>query len=430
MNGITKSKSTKLLSALLAVLMIVAMLPTTAFAWSVEEGTKCTSTYGDHYVGSDGEMFYSKPTTTAIFYNDDGSFYVKAYSSGNAKYKYTVREYCEKWLLMKSANVRETTMIDYRSKVKNHIIEPLGDMKMGDVTADDIRLAIIPASKLSASVFKSVNVLYKCIFHSAYESKVIDKDPTIYLSPEGGGVPQKDRIPLTDEQVERLLEATRGLPPYLFVMLGLYAGLRREEILALKWDSVYLDLDAPYLTVRRAWHTENNQPVILTELKTNAAKRNIPLPPQLLEALEEAKKSSTSDYVIANKDGQPLTYTQFQRLWTYIKTRTAKPRKAKKFVGGKYVKYTIYPVLGEKARNNGKVVYSLDFEVTPHQLRHTYITNLIYASVDPKTVQYLAGHENSKITMDIYAKAKYNRPKDVAPMLEHVFNQWNGMTTK
>ena len=46
----------------------------------------------------------------------------------------------------------------------------------------------------------------------------------------------------------------------------------------------------------------------------------------------------------------------------------------------------------------------------PHQLRHTYITNLIYASVDPKTVQYLAGHENSKVTMDIYAKVKYNKP--------------------
>ena len=88
MNAILKSKSTRLLSALLAVLMIVAMLPTTAFAWSVEEGTKCTSTYGDHYVGSDGEMFYSKPTTTAIFYNDDGSYYVKSYASGNAKYKY------------------------------------------------------------------------------------------------------------------------------------------------------------------------------------------------------------------------------------------------------------------------------------------------------------------------------------------------------
>lgn len=337
----------------------------------------------------------------------------------------TVREYCEKWLLMKSANVRETTMIDYRSKVKNHIIKPLGDMKMGDVTADDIRLAIIPASKMSASVFKSVNVLYKCIFQSAFESKVIDKDPTVYLSPDGGGIPQKERIPLTDDQVEKLLAATKGLPPYLFVMLGLYAGLRREEILALQWDSVYLDCEAPYLTVRRAWHTENNQPVILTELKTRAAHRNIPCPPRLAEALKEAKETAKSEYVIANKDGGPLTYTQFKRLWTYIVTRTALPRKAKKKVGDKYVKYMLYPKLGEKARNNGHVVYSLDFEVTPHQLRHTYITNLIYASVDPKTVQYLAGHENSKITMDIYAKAKYNRPKDVAPMLEHVFNQWN-----
>ncbi len=53
----------------------------------------------------------------------------------------------------------------------------------------------------------------------------------------------------------------------------------------------------------------------------------------------------------------------------------------------------------------------MDFQVTPHQLRHTYITNLIYASVDPKTVQYLAGHENSKTTMDIYAKVKYNKPE-------------------
>ena len=80
---------------------------------------------------------------------------------------------------------------------------------------------------------------------------------------------------------------------------------------------------------------------------------------------------------------------------------------------GKYVKYMLCPKLGEKARNNGHVVYSLDFDVTPHMLRHTYITNLIHASVDPKTVQYLAGHESSKITMDIYAKVKYNKPEQL-----------------
>ena len=82
-------------------------------------------------------------------------------------------------------------------------------------------------------------------------------------------------------------------------------------------------------------------------------------------------------------------------------------------------------MLGEKAAHNGKVIYSLDFEVTPHQLRHTYITNLIHASVDPKTVQYLAGHESSKITMDIYAKVKYNKPKELAGLLEKTFAQWD-----
>ena len=87
MNVFFKSKSTRLLSALLAVLMVVAMLPTTAFAWSAEEGTKCTSTYGDLYLGSDGDNYYSK-AGNIIFYNDDGSFYTVDHGGGLARYKY------------------------------------------------------------------------------------------------------------------------------------------------------------------------------------------------------------------------------------------------------------------------------------------------------------------------------------------------------
>ena len=337
----------------------------------------------------------------------------------------TVAEYCEKWLLLQSAHVRATTLIDYTSKVRRHIIAELGDRHIADVTLDDIQVALVPVSKKSESVYKSVVVLYKSIFRAAKESHVIEDNPTVHLTAKGGGVPQTDKIPMTDEQVERLLAAIKGLPPYVFVMLGLYAGLRREEILALQWDSVYLDTDAPYLTVRRAWHTEHNRPVILMELKTKAAERNIPLPVCLAECLREAKAASTSEYVVANRDGEPLSYTQFKRLWQYIVTRTNKERSYYRYENGKRVKHTVKPVLGEKAAHNGKVVYSLDFEVTPHQLRHTYITNLIHASVDPKTVQYLAGHESSKITMDIYAKVKYNRPDDVVKTMGGAFAQWD-----
>lgn len=337
----------------------------------------------------------------------------------------TVAEYGEKWLLMQSAKVSASTLRGYTRDMTNYIIKPLGEMYMEEVTADDIRLALVPLSKKSEGLYNKVNMLLKCIFYAAERNQILEHNPCAGISGKGGK-PSKKREALTDQQVAVLLDTVKGLPPYLFIMLGLYSGLRREEILALQWDSVYLDTDAPYLTVRRAWHTEHNRPVILTELKTKAAERNIPLPDRLAECLKAAKKKSTSDYVIANQDGEPLSYTQFKRLWQYIVTRTAKPRIARKLVDGKYVKYMLYPKLGEKARNNGHVVYSLDFEVTPHMLRHTYITNLIHASVDPKTVQYLAGHESSKITMDIYAKVKYNKPEQLAGVLSGAFAEWDG----
>lgn len=334
----------------------------------------------------------------------------------------TVAEYCERWLLMQSAHIRTTTLTDYSSKVKNYIVAPLGHMYMSNVTTDDVRLALVPASEKSNSVYRSVHMLYKAIFNSAVDSNIIDYSPCERISAKGGK-PQKDKDALTDEQISKLLSAIKGLPPYVFVMIGLYAGLRREEILGLQWDSVYLDGDAPYISVRRAWHSEHNRPVISTELKTKAARRDIPIPKHLAECLREAKSKSTSDFVVANSEGNPLSYTQFKRVWQYIVTRSTKERTYVRYINGQKITKTVTPVLGEKAAHNGNVVYSLDFQVTPHQLRHTYITNLIYASVDPKTVQYLAGHENSKITMDIYAKVKYNKPEQLSAVVNLAFGQ-------
>ena len=335
----------------------------------------------------------------------------------------TVAEYCEKWLLMQSVHVRATTLTDYTSKVRRHIIAELGDKRMGEVSLDDIQLALVPVSKKSASVYKSVVILYKSIFRAAMESRIIDHNPTIYLTTKGGGVPQEDRQALTDEQAARLLDAIRDLPPYVFVMIGLYAGLRREEILALQWDCVFLDEDTPYLSVRRAWRTEHNRPVVSTVLKTPAAKRDIPIPKCLVDCLRETKENSISDYVIADSKGEPLAASQFQRVWQYVVVRSTKPRNYYKYVNGESIKYTVTPTLGMTQKNQPKIKYTLDFDVTPHQLRHTYITNLLYAGVDPKTVQYLAGHENSKTTMDIYAKVKYNKPEELFGVVNGAFHQ-------
>lgn len=143
-------------------------------------------------------------------------------------------------------------------------------------------------------------------------------------------------------------------------------------------------------------------------------------PEELLEKVEEAQRQI--------EDGGPLPYTQFKRVWQYIVTRSTKERTYVRYINGQKIQRTVTPKLGEKAAHNGNVVYTLDFQVTPHQLRHTYITNLIYSGADPKTVQYLAGHKHSKITMDIYAKVKYNKPEELSSVVNKAFAPKKGAT--
>ena len=76
----------------------------------------------------------------------------------------TVAEYCEKWLLMQSAKVSASTLRGYTADMKNYIIKPLGEMYMEEVTADDIRLALVPLTKKSEGLYSTVNMLIKCVF--------------------------------------------------------------------------------------------------------------------------------------------------------------------------------------------------------------------------------------------------------------------------
>ena len=187
----------------------------------------------------------------------------------------------------------------------------------------------------------------------------------------------------------------------------------------------HIDEEIPYISVRRAWRSVKNRPEVTTLLKTPAARRDIPIPQLLVDCLKAEKEKSSSDYVISDSNGEPLSYSQFSRVWHYITVRTVKERKIYRYINGEKIHHTISPKLGERCRTDKSIYYTLDFDVTPHLLRHTYITNLIHEGVDPKTVQYLAGHENSKVTMDIYAKVKYNKPWELATVVNEAFQPTN-----
>lgn len=129
----------------------------------------------------------------------------------------TVAEYCEKWLKMRSASVRENTLSGYERTIRKYIIGAIGDMYMDEVTTDDLRLLLVPISKQSASLYSKMNMLIKCVFYSAEESKIISYNPAASLSAKGG-TPKQEKKALTDEQVKILLDTIRGLPPYVFVI--------------------------------------------------------------------------------------------------------------------------------------------------------------------------------------------------------------------
>ena len=92
MKHFLKNKGKRITALVLTAVMCLAAFPMSAFAWTSEEGKACTSYFGEKYVGSDGEHYYSKSTTTSLFYNEDGSTYVRSYASGNAKTKYYMQD--------------------------------------------------------------------------------------------------------------------------------------------------------------------------------------------------------------------------------------------------------------------------------------------------------------------------------------------------
>ena len=85
-------KGRRILSAALCLLMMVTALPMSAFAWTSEEGKSCTSSFGDYYVGSDGEYYRSKATYSFIVYDSKGNITVQSINAGNAKRKYLMTD--------------------------------------------------------------------------------------------------------------------------------------------------------------------------------------------------------------------------------------------------------------------------------------------------------------------------------------------------
>lgn len=326
----------------------------------------------------------------------------------------TVAEYAEKWIELNTGDMRGKTLEAVLNAIRNHVIPVIGSMPLYDVMPDDARKVMSALDGKSKSLRGKVLVNMRKIFDAAVDNNLIRANPCAKL--RAGGTKPTRKEALTESQIKTLLEAVEGTRAETFVKIALYTGLRREEALALKWDCVELDGEVPYLKVRRALHWIHSRPVVDELLKTDAACRTVPLPEQLqahLRALEPK-----TGYLVSGEEA--LTQTQWKHVWRAVTSRQTGEKEYWEYTPHGRERHTVQRILGEKCRG-GDWCYTIDFPVTPHLLRHTYCTMLILAGANIKRVQYLMGHADIQVTLDIYSHVAETTPEIMVEEVKKAF---------
>lgn len=322
--------------------------------------------------------------------------------------KTTVAELASQWYNNRKNKWSYSRKSDYVNAINVHICPVIGGLLVKEVKPEHCQMVLSQMAHLSNSMQSKIVTTLKQIFGCAEENGLIFRSPCGKL--KAAGAKSKEKVPLTPEQCKALLEATKGTRAYVFIMLGLYAGLRREEICGLCWRDVNLTAKPPQLTVNNAVRFEGTKAVFPSPLKTKAAHRTIPLPAILAAALAEQKRTSKSLFVVPAADGGVATPQAVKNIMKIVERRQ---------------KQNVLPLdQKEKApQPNGiEIKRILDFHITAHQLRHTYITTLCQSGMDIKKIQYLAGHSDIRMTLDIYSHVVNNSPEKLVVAIEQAFS--------
>jgi integrase len=228
---------------------------------------------------------------------------------------------------------------------------------------------------LSAQTVQHVHRTLSQALAHAVRLGVLIKNPAAQVKPPRP--PQREIKILSKDEISAVLEAAKAKPPlYLPTLVAVTTGLRRGELLGLRWSDV--DLKAGTLTVNQSLERIEGR-VNFKAPKTKTSRRSITLPAITLQALQEHRANQAEErmklglgrdprgLVFIRVDGEPSDADSLTKAFRRLVAETG-----------------VTPI-------------------TFHGLRHTHISHLLMDGVHVKVVSERAGHANVNITLSVYA---------------------------
>ena len=307
----------------------------------------------------------------------------------------TVSDYLARWLRDHARNtVSGKTYERYSELLNQHLVPRLGAHRLQKLTPLHIQGAyaeMLASGRLRAmgglsrrTVHHAHRVLFSAL-RQAVRWQLVSRNVAEAVTPPS---PDYAEIAVLDEaQIGTLLKAAKGTRLYVPVLVAVTTGLRRGEVLGLRWQDV--DLDGGRLSVAQAME-QTRAGLAFKPPKTKRSRRSVTLPSITVEGLRVQKAAQAAERLALGlgKDDRGLVFTN--ALGAPVNPRAM----SKEF--GRMVRRADLPL------------------VTFHGLRHTHLTALLRAGVHPKIASERAGHASVVITMDVYSHVLPSMQDDLA----------------
>ena len=262
------------------------------------------------------------------------------------------------------ASKAESTYVNDKYRIEAHLKKYFGKYLLRDITPrmiDRYKAKRIsdrtPDNKVSNNTINHELICLSHIFKMAVRWGYVKHNPVASVEK----LKVARRIPryLSVEEIDKLLDACKGSHIYPIVMTAIHTGMRKSELLNLRWSDVDFDNREISIQPNKDWHTKNYKP------------RKAYMTPALYETLKEhrefhVRNGIRSDYV--------FTY-RGKRIKNDIRTSLS------------------HAVKKAGLRENGEP------NVTLHTLRHTQASHLAIAGVPMRYIQELMGHQSFETTL-------------------------------